>query len=706
MSSMLRGSSDSGESGIQAGPDCGESPGELPSLAPDFRELQDLEQRRVLFDLVHAHVAAALRSESPRTLDAESSFLDLGLDSLAAVNLHHGLVAATGLTLDVSLAYDYPTPSELVEDRLHRKIFPVAGDDTAPARAVVGSDDPIAIVGMSCRFPGGVNSPEDLWKVVSEGVDAAVTPFPTDRGWDLEALYSPDPDQPGTSYATEGGFIHDAPEFDAEFFGISPREALAMDPQQRLLLETSWEVFERAGIDVTKLRGSRTAVFTGAEHHDYGPHLQSTKSGLEGYALTGIAGSVASGRIAYTFGFEGPAWTVDTACSSSLVSLHQAAHSLRQGECDLALATGVATMPAQGDFSLFSRQRGLSSNGRCQGVRRRGRRHVVGRGRRRPPGGAAFGRPAQRPRGAGHRAWHRRQPGRRLQRSDRPQRASRAEAVATLYTNGVGVDWNAVYAGRGARRVGLPTYAFQHKRYWLEAGGAVTGDARSVGLGRVDHPLLGGLTELADGERTVLTGRLSLETDPWLADRCRGRRECSSPVPDSWNWACRGHRDRGRSARRAHPRDAAAPSSRAASASSSWSAPRTSPGTGRSACTRAPTADASSRARSGCDAPRASSRRTAAPRSPTACCSRPSQGAEQVPMEGFYEGLAEVGYGYGPVFQGLEWVPGGWTAMSSPRWHCRTRRPRTPDASACTPPCSTPPCTPWRWATSAARAGG
>ncbi|WP_445517729.1 SDR family NAD(P)-dependent oxidoreductase [Streptomyces sp. NEAU-174] len=363
MSTMLNGSSDSGESNVQAGPDRDDSPA-LPSLGPDFRELPDLEQRRVLFDLVRAHVAAALRSESPRTLDAESSFLDLGLDSLAAVNLHRGLVAATGLTLEVSLAYDYPTPSELV-DHLHRQIFPVATDDTAPARAVVGSDDPIAIVGMSCRFPGGVNSPEDLWKVVSEGVDA-ITPFPTDRGWDLEALYSPDPDQPGTSYATEGGFIHDAPEFDAEFFGISPREALAMDPQQRLLLETSWEVFERAGIDVTKLRGSRTAVFTGAEHHDYGPHLQSTKSGLEGYALTGIAGSVASGRIAYTFGFEGPAWTVDTACSSSLVSLHQAAHSLRQGECDLALATGVATMPTPGDFILFSRQRGLSSNGRCK----------------------------------------------------------------------------------------------------------------------------------------------------------------------------------------------------------------------------------------------------------------------------------------------------------------------------------------------------
>ncbi|WEV29621.1 SDR family NAD(P)-dependent oxidoreductase [Streptomyces sp. 71268] len=360
---MLNGSSDSGDSIAQAGPHRDESP-EAPSLGPDFHELPDLEQRRVLFDLVRAHVAAALRSDSPRTLDADSSFLDLGLDSLAAVNLHRGLVAATGLPLEVSLAFEYPTPSQLV-DHLHRKMSPVATDDTAPARAVVGSDDPIAIVGMSCRFPGGINSPEDLWKVVSEGVDA-ITPFPTDRGWDLEALYSPDPDRPGTSYATEGGFIHDAAEFDAEFFGISPREALAMDPQQRLLLETSWEVFERAGIDVTKLRGSRTAVFTGAEHHDYGPHLQSTKSGLEGYALTGIAGSVASGRISYTFGFEGPAWTVDTACSSSLVSLHQAAQSLRQGECDLALATGVATMPTPGDFILFSRQRGLSSNGRCK----------------------------------------------------------------------------------------------------------------------------------------------------------------------------------------------------------------------------------------------------------------------------------------------------------------------------------------------------
>ncbi|MFD4997991.1 SDR family NAD(P)-dependent oxidoreductase [Streptomyces buecherae] len=363
MSTMLNGSSDSGDSIAQAGPDRDESP-EPPSLGPDFHELPDHEQRRVLFDLVRAHVAAALRSDSPRTLDAESSFLDLGLNSLAAVNLHRGLVAATGLALEVSLAFEYPTPSQLV-DHLHRKLFPVATDDAAPARAVVGSDDPIAIVGMSCRFPGGVNSPEDLWKVVSEGVDA-ITPFPTDRGWDLEALYSPDPDRPGTSYATEGGFIHDAAEFDAEFFGISPREALAMDPQQRLLLETSWEVFERAGIDVTTLRGSRTAVFTGAEHHDYGPHLQSTKSGLEGYALTGIAGSVASGRISYTFGFEGPAWTVDTACSSSLVSLHQAAQSLRQGECDLALATGVATMPTPGDFILFSRQRGLSSNGRCK----------------------------------------------------------------------------------------------------------------------------------------------------------------------------------------------------------------------------------------------------------------------------------------------------------------------------------------------------
>ncbi|KCM36443.1 type I polyketide synthase, partial [Mycobacterium tuberculosis] len=331
------------------------------ALAHRLHGLPEAEQHAVLLGLVRLHIATVLGNITPEAIDPDKAFQDLGFDSLTAVEMRNRLKSATGLSLSPTLIFDYPTPNRLASYiRTELAGLPQEIKHTPAVRTT--SEDPIAIVGMACRYPGGVNSPDDMWDMLIQGRDV-LSEFPADRGWDLAGLYNPDPDAAGACYTRTGGFVDGVGDFDPAFFGVGPSEALAMDPQQRMLLELSWEALERAGIDPTGLRGSATGVFAGVMTQGYGMFAAEP---VEGFRLTGQLSSVASGRVAYVLGLEGPAVSVDTACSSSLVALHMAVGSLRSGECDLALAGGVTVNATPDIFVEFSRWRGLSPDGRCK----------------------------------------------------------------------------------------------------------------------------------------------------------------------------------------------------------------------------------------------------------------------------------------------------------------------------------------------------
>ncbi|MFC3540719.1 beta-ketoacyl synthase N-terminal-like domain-containing protein, partial [Couchioplanes caeruleus subsp. azureus] len=323
------------------------SAAQVTGLAGQLTGLDPAERHRALLRIVRSRVAAVLGHDSADRIAPERAFQELGFDSLAATELRNQLNTATGLRLPATLVFDEPNAAAVARF-IDAELAP-AGQRDAETSVVRAADpqEPIAIVGMSCRYPGGVASPEDLWRLVTEGGDA-IGDFPADRGWDLTPLRTPD----GGTYADTGGFLDDAAGFDPAFFGISPREALGMDPQQRLTLELTWEALERAGIDPTSLRGSRTGVFAGVMYHDY--------PGADGN------GSVVAGRVSYKLGLEGPAVAVDTACSSSLVALHLAVQALRQDDCTLAVTGGVTVLSTPGVFAEFGRQGGLSPDGRCK----------------------------------------------------------------------------------------------------------------------------------------------------------------------------------------------------------------------------------------------------------------------------------------------------------------------------------------------------
>ncbi|WP_228554494.1 type I polyketide synthase, partial [Catenulispora pinisilvae] len=344
----------------EAGAGAGSLARQLAALAPADRE-------RTLLDLVRSHAAAVLGHAVADAVEPDRAFKELGFDSLTAVELRKRLGAATGLRLSTTLVFDHPTPLVLAR-YLGTELLADDGrlttSGSGAGSAAADLTDPIAVVAIGCRFPGGVRGPEDLWRVLAQGRDT-ITELPLDRGWRIEERYERDPDSPAVIHARQGGFVDDAVAFDAGFFGISPREALGMDPQQRVLLEVAWEAVERAGIDPATLRGSQTGVFVGGWSQHYESVLREDEEAAQGYVPTSDVGSVMSGRLSYSFGFEGPALTVDTACSSSLLAVHLAGQALRAGECTLALAGGVTILPSPGSFG-FGKHLGLSTAGRSK----------------------------------------------------------------------------------------------------------------------------------------------------------------------------------------------------------------------------------------------------------------------------------------------------------------------------------------------------
>ncbi|HEY0806959.1 MAG TPA: beta-ketoacyl synthase N-terminal-like domain-containing protein, partial [Pseudonocardiaceae bacterium] len=334
---------------------------DMAARRAELRELPAVRRRTALNDLVRTETLAAYGRAAERGWAPGQPFADAGLSSLGAVLLRTRLSDRTGLPLPETLAYDFPTPAAVV-GHLDSLLSGAVADTPVPATKPV-DPDPVVIVSMACRYPGGVRSPADLWRLVNGETDA-IGDFPTDRGWDMARLYDPDPDRIGRTYVLRGGFLDDPASFDAGLFGMSPREALATDPQQRLLLETAWEALERAGIDAATLRGSDTGVFVGVMYDDYAGRF--TEHELEAQLGIGSAHSVASGRISYVFDFIGPTLSVDTACSSSLVALHLAVRALRGGECSLAMVGGATVLATPNPFVAFSRQRGLSPSGVCR----------------------------------------------------------------------------------------------------------------------------------------------------------------------------------------------------------------------------------------------------------------------------------------------------------------------------------------------------